>query len=133
MNKRLHVCLVSNISEGDDDLNELTENLLGDLGSVAPTSKAVSDSPPVGAKAIDVALIGHLLITLTHSSGELVKIIDTIRDWLGRQSKRSVILQLGENRLELSNAAPEELQKLIQLWIEAIRRDSNPTQKIGEQ
>src|SRR5215207_7362728 len=72
----------------DERLTELTsvlfeELLSGDADDVARVS--AGDAPP-GARAVDLAAVGALLVTLQTSVAVLHRVITTVRGWLGRGS-----------------------------------------------
>lgn len=74
---------------------------------------------PRGARGVDVAAIGALMIALGQSAGGLASVVSAIRDWLRRGSgaRRSVRLELGGDALELSQASTADQDRLIGLFI----------------
>ena len=74
---------------------------------------------PEGARAIDVAVIGALVVTLGNSAQSLGSVVAAIRNWLSRTPGpvRTVRLELGEDVLELSQASAAEQQRLIDLFV----------------
>jgi hypothetical protein len=77
------------------------------------------DQVPEGARAIDVAVIGALIVTLGKSAQSLGSVVATIRNWLSRTPGpvRTVRLELGGDVLELSQASAAEQQRLIDLFV----------------
>jgi hypothetical protein len=125
MSNDLQICLVALPSDEPKQLDDLTVNLMLDLDSVVTVSRSTSSDIPAGAKAIDAALIGHLFVVISHSGealASIVKLLSVARDWLGRQDNRTIKLELGDNKLELSGVSNEEQKKLIQAWLDAVER-----------
>jgi hypothetical protein len=77
------------------------------------------DEVPEGARAIDVAVVGALIVTLGKSAQSLGSVVATIRNWLSRTPGpvRTVRLELGGDVLELSQASAAEQQRLIDLFV----------------
>jgi hypothetical protein len=76
------------------------------------------EAPP-GARGVDVAAIGALVIALGQSAQGLASVVSAIRDWLrrGAGGPRSVRLELGGDALELSQASTADQERLIGLFV----------------
>jgi hypothetical protein len=86
-----------------------------DVESVAPS---VAGEPPEGAKAVDLMVIGTLIVNLGRSAGALASVVRAVQGWVGSSSSRTVKLQLDGDSIELSGVKSSEQQRLIELWIE---------------
>jgi hypothetical protein len=114
---------------GDDadpnELDELTRSLRREILEL-PVEDVVggsADHLPAGAKGVDAATLGTLLVTMAGSGGLLVAVVETVRSWLtNRITQQRVVLELGENRLELSSATPAERQELIRRFLDTTTR-----------
>jgi hypothetical protein len=75
--------------------------------------------PPAGARAIDVAAVGGLLVALGNSADALRSVVSAIQAWLSRGAgaRRTVRLELGGDALELSEASAADQDRLISLFI----------------
>jgi hypothetical protein len=75
--------------------------------------------PPAGARAIDAAAVGGLLVALGNSADGLRSVVSAIQAWLGRGSgaRRTIRLELGGDALELSQASAADQDRLIGLFI----------------
>ncbi|REK86518.1 hypothetical protein DY245_32205 [Streptomyces inhibens] len=64
---------------------------------------------PPGARAVDVAQVGALLVTLGSSTTALRQVASAIREWWSRcrDSRPSVRLAMDDDVLEISEATPE--------------------------
>jgi hypothetical protein len=60
---------------------------------------------------------GMLLVGLSNSAG-LVALAGVLRAWVSRAGGRKVILRMGKDRIEVTQASSEQQHKLIQAWLE---------------
>ncbi|OAR23266.1 hypothetical protein A8W25_27615 [Streptomyces sp. ERV7] len=69
---------------------------------------------PAGAKGGDPVTVGAIVVALSASGGVFTVLIDTLRDWLGRQSARHRIsVTIDGDTIELEHATAEERRELI--------------------
>ena len=122
--KHLLISINANSSALNEEIEELTLNLLADLEAVGLRPTRPVGAVPSGAKAFDVASVSQLIIALVQSGGLLVTVVNIVRDWLGRQDIQSVVLEAKGYRIELKNASPDEQRQLIEAWIDAVQRDA---------
>ncbi len=109
------------VEESDpQELAELTARLRRELLEldVASVDQAVAGEPPEGAKAVDLMVIGSLIVNLGRSAGALTSVVRAVQGWLGSQPARTVKLQLDGDSIELTGVKSGDQQKLIDLWIE---------------
>lgn len=119
---------------GDDELERLTiqlrEELLGlDVDDV---SRRSAGPPPDGSRALDVAVVGALLVTAKQSAELVSTVVSTVRDWLRRGSDpaRTVTVTIDGQSLSLSAATSEEQDLLVREFIQRIGRGA--TGEAGE-
>jgi len=93
-----------------------TELLQLDVEDV--TVPRAGEAPP-GARVVDVAAIGALVIALGKSTEALRSVVSAIRDWLrrGEGTGRTVRLELGGDVLELSQASATDQERLMELFV----------------
>lgn len=109
--------------EGADDqrLDMLTGYLRRELLAldVHDVTTRSDGTPPPGSRAVDVAAIGGLLVTLGKSAGGLRAVVTAARTWLarGNTATRSVRLEIGGDVLELSAATTADQDRLVALFI----------------
>jgi hypothetical protein len=86
---------------------------------VENVSAPLDGIPPPGSRAVSVASVGGLLVTLGQSAQSLNAVISVVSAWLrrGRSSSRAVRLELENDRLELSQASTTDQERLIELFI----------------
>ncbi|MEW2399016.1 hypothetical protein [Streptomyces sp. NPDC046862] len=73
---------------------------------------------PSGARAVDVAAIGSLLVSLGSSANALNQVLHVVRDWWGRgrDTNPSLRLTMDGDVLDLSDATPEQVTEAINLF-----------------
>ncbi|WP_207958378.1 effector-associated constant component EACC1 [Streptomyces sp. YIM 98790] len=97
---------------------QLREELLLEADGVEDVVPLAGGAAPPGARAVGVAEIGALLVTLTKSAGALREIIGLVRSWRGRRATRPTIrLELGGDVLEISEATEEQVAGTYELFI----------------
>jgi hypothetical protein len=76
-------------------------------------------APPAGSRAVDVAAIGGLLVTLGKSADGLRLVVAAARNWLARGSTttRTVRLEIDGDVLELSDATAADQDRLVALFV----------------
>lgn len=86
-----------------------------DVESVTPVT---SQTVPEGAKGLDAAILGTLLITLSTAGGVFAMLIETARDWLARSTTaRRISMTIDGDTLVLEKASAQERSDLIDAYI----------------
>ncbi|NEY36534.1 hypothetical protein GTU99_31055 [Streptomyces sp. PRKS01-65] len=115
------VILLSEEGADAERVAERTAHLREELlaTDVEEVSAAPGEDAPPGARAVDVAQIGSLLVGLGSSAAALSQVVTVIRSWLGRcQDKRpSLRLTLGDDTLELSEATDEQVTEAFDMFV----------------
>jgi hypothetical protein len=121
--------LVVSINEGGADASRLEDLSLAlrqdllelDVDDVQPLR---TGEAPAGTRAIDVAAVGALLVSLSSSAGAVTRVVDMLRGWLTRGSGgRTVELSIGDKTLKLSGASSEQQDRLVQEFLRSINGD----------
>lgn len=105
----------------DGDAEEIAEATLQlrrellELDVVAVEVPSAGEPPP-GARAIDVAALGVLLVHLADPD-MLAGVVAAVRSWLSRSSKRSIKMELGGDLLELKGVSSQEQRRLTDEWL----------------
>jgi hypothetical protein len=75
---------------------------------------------PAGARSVDAAAVGGLVISVGQSAQALRSMVSAIRRWLSGhdQPARSVRLEIDGTSLELSNASEVDQERLVQLILD---------------
>ena len=114
------------LEAGDDDdareIDELTSKLRRELirTDVDSVERPVVGEAPPGAKAADVVALGTLVVGMAKSAGVIKGLIDSVKDWLGRQREpeRTVKLAIDGDTLEVTGVSSTEQERLIAAWID---------------
>lgn len=72
--------------------------------------------PPPGARAVELAAIGALVVTVA-GSPLLASVVAAIRSWLAGSQRRSIKLELAGDVLELTGVSSKEQRRLTDEWL----------------
>src|SRR5262249_33766005 len=117
------------VEEGGADserLQELTDRLRAELLEldVEDVSGVPETEAPPGSRAVDLAAVGALLVSMTDSMQLLGRLVAAVRSWLARSSaERSVELTIGDKTLRVTNASSDQQDRLIEEFIHAVNGD----------
>lgn len=102
----------------------LREELLGTDADV-DVSQFRAGAAPAGTRALDIAAIGALLVSVKLSTESVGAVVRTIRGWLGRAggTGRSVTLTVGDRTLVLESATAEQQEQLVREFLHSLPRD----------
>jgi len=103
-----------------EELAQLTAKLRRELLQldVDAVDQPVGGEPPEGAKAVDMILVGTLLVSLARSGEKLGPVVRMVQSWVGTRTARTVKLELDGDAIEITGASSHDQQRLIDLWIE---------------
>ena len=101
-----------------EELSLQLREALTELG-MRPTDVESEAAAPDGARAVDPATIGALLVKV--GPGALMSVARGIRGWFARSSARRVELEVAGQRIRLDKASPEDQQRLIEEWVRAVQ------------
>ena len=121
MDKQTPALGVQVVAGPDDEAAEIAEATrqlrreLLELDVVAVEIPSAGEPPP-GSRAIDVAMLGALLVHLA-DPGMLAGVVAVVRSWLSGSSKRSIKMELGGDVLELKGVSSQEQRRLTDEWL----------------
>jgi hypothetical protein len=121
----IHINLKLGAGEQADEslLDQLTRQLRGEIQEMGAESAelAAAGTPPEGAKAVEFALLGELVVAVLPSM--LPNLIGIVASWLSRGADRKIRInaQVGDRRIELEGSTkdvtgdkmPQFLQELM--------------------
>ncbi|SOE81016.1 hypothetical protein SAMN05446927_4270 [Caballeronia arationis] len=125
--------IINAASDADEqEVEELTQLLFAELEQMAglDVARVSSGNVPRASKAIGAYVIGQLAPSGAHSGGVLVTVIGAIKAWLLQRNARSVVieidertLELGTSRIEIKGVSTEEQRRLVESWVQHIKRN----------
>jgi hypothetical protein len=100
-----------------EELDELAHQLRDDLNQLDEVSAelATGGELPKGAKG-EPLTIGAILVKLAKAGG-ITGLLAVLGSWLSRDERRTVTLQIGENKLEVTGISKVEQARLIE-WFQ---------------
>ena len=70
-------------------------------------------------RAVDLAQIGTLLVTLGQTTGAITALVSAVRAWLGARGTGTVKLTVGGDTIEVTGHLSDEQKALVGAWIKA--------------
>jgi len=117
---RLVLAVQIELDPGADaaELEEHTLQLRSELREldVDDVERRSTSALPEGAKGVDAALVGTLIITAGREA--ISAVVRTVAGWVSRSGGRAVKIQLGDDVLELSNASREEQRRVVDAFVD---------------
>ncbi|HWH00796.1 MAG TPA: hypothetical protein VNV66_16125 [Pilimelia sp.] len=108
-----------------EQLDEVTTSLrleLADAG-ISSTPAADDEPPPAGARAVDPAAIGALVVAVTAGVTLLRETLTLVREWRTRRPGVSVRLKFGDREVELTGTSAETEARLVEAFLAESERD----------
>jgi IS4 transposase len=114
-------------AERIDQLTRMLRRELDELDVERVEPLGAGDSPQ-GARGLDMAVVGGLIVTIGQSAHALGPVVTAIRNWLSRTPGpvRTVRVELSGDVLELSHASAAEEQRLVDLFVSRHSRPDPP-------
>ncbi|MEV0710276.1 MULTISPECIES: hypothetical protein [Nocardia] len=104
------------IDQLDGNARQLRSELLDlDVDHVTPVSGGPA---PADTRGIGAELVGQLVVGVGPGLVALRQLLDTLRGWRSNQSHLAITVQIGEDRLELTDASAETEKQLVTAFIE---------------
>jgi hypothetical protein len=104
---------------GAQELEDAAGDLLRELREldVESVERVPAGAPPPGSRAIEVAALGSVVVTLGKAAvGQLAGVLQA---WLARRSGRTVKLTLGGDSIEISGGSAGYQRQLIETFLAA--------------
>ena len=91
---------------------------LADLDLDVAVGPAAAGSAPEGAKGADPVTLAAIVVAMSASGGVFTAVIETIKDWLARQSGRHRIrVTIDGDSIELAKVTREQRQDLVDAFV----------------
>ncbi len=117
----VHVTLVLDTDGDARELEELTARLRRELLrlDVDAVDRAPAGPAPEGTRAIDLAAIGTLIVTIGKGAAALAPLVAAVRSWLSARGTGTVKMQIGPDIIEVTGTLSPEQRMLVDTWIKA--------------
>jgi hypothetical protein len=109
------------------ELDELTAALRRELLAldVASVDRPPVGEVPEGARGIELAAIGALIVDLGKATPVLGQVVEIVRAWASRSPSRSVKLTIGGDTLEIGGLSERDQHLVIRDWMARHPRPSS--------
>jgi hypothetical protein len=113
----LGICVTVGPSAEADDVDEATLQLRRELLDLDVDAVELprAGEPPPGARAVELAALGGLVVTVGQSQ-LLTAVVAAVRSWLASSRGRSIRLELGGDVLELAGVSSDQQRRLTDKW-----------------
>lgn len=99
--------------------------------SLFSSPRTVSIMLPTGTKAGAVSITGVLVASGVISASTVKAIATVVTAWLQRSGARSVTIEHGEDRLEITGISQRQVDTLVDEWLDH-RRQPGPNESKAE-
>lgn len=100
-----------------EEVAEATLRLRRELLDLDATVElARAGEPPPGARAVELAALGTLMLTIAQPD-LLAAVVTAVKSWRGSAQHRSVRLELDGDVLELTGVSTSEQRRLADAWL----------------
>jgi hypothetical protein len=100
-----------------------TVDLASELSSIRGVKVGrVGSEAPEGAKGVDLATIGQMVVALGGAGGPVTALVGVLTSWISRGSGRKVVVKIGDNEIQLDGASRGQQQELIDLYERSVER-----------
>jgi hypothetical protein len=116
----LLVVLEPDAESDDEEFERLSRGLRAELAEldVDSVEPAGTRPPPPGAKSADPVTIGAIVVALSASGGVFTSLVETLRDWLTRNTGRHrIALTIDGDTIEMESATAAEQRALVDAYI----------------
>ena len=102
----------------DEEVAEATLQLRRELLELDVEAVEIprAGDPPPGSRAVDLAAIGALVVTVAQSQ-LLASVVAAVQSWLAGSRRRSIKLGFGGDVLELEGVSSDEQRRLTDEWL----------------
>ena len=103
-----------------DEIEDLTARLRRQLLEldVQSVGRVRAGEVPPGARALDVMVLGGLLVTLSKSPELLKMVTGVVQSWVTGRPGRSVELQINGDSLKVTGISSDQQRELIAMFVE---------------
>jgi Effector Associated Constant Component 1 len=121
----VHLDVYPGLDLDPEDVERLVRRLRAEVAeldvesvTLAASATGVDTPAPEGAKGSDAVTLGAMVVALSASGGVFAALIQTVRDWLERQSGRHrVAVTIDGETIELERATAAQQQAMLEAFI----------------
>jgi len=112
-----------NFSIGDDvsqlELDELTAKMRNELLQldVASVDRLSTGPAPDGAKGVDLAAVGALIVSISKATPVLGQVVEILQAWAAREPNRTVKVTIDGDTLEINGVSQKDQHVVIKDWM----------------
>jgi hypothetical protein len=78
------------------------------------------DDAPAGSKGVGASAVGDMILSLTPLNNVIMSVIGAVQSFVNRNHQCNITMEIGDNKLIISDMSPKEQQKLVDAWIKQI-------------
>ncbi|RSD16258.1 effector-associated constant component EACC1 [Amycolatopsis eburnea] len=102
----------------EEELDRLARRLRAELRELDVDLLSAPGELPPGAKAADPVTIGSLVVAFSAAGGVFPGLVETLKEWLGRQAgKHKIKVTIDGDTVELERATSAEREQLIDAFV----------------
>ena len=120
---------LSEAGSDPDRIDDLTMRLRRELLEldVDKVVRVSAGEAPEGSRAIDIAAVGALLVTVQQSRAIVASVVNTIREWLKRdpQPNRTVKVTIEGRTIDITNATEAQIDQLVAAVVQPSRGNAD--------
>jgi hypothetical protein len=115
----VHVTLVLETDEEARDVEEATARLRRELLSldVDSVERAPGGAAPEGTRAVDLASIATLIVTVAQGAAALAPLVTAVQAWLAARSSGTVKLEIDGDKIEIPARMTPVQQRAVDAWL----------------
>ena len=78
------------------------------------------DDAPEGSKGAGASAVGDMILSLAPLNNVIMSVIGAVQSFVNRSHECNITMEIGDNKLIISDMSPKEQQKLVDAWIKQI-------------
>jgi len=75
---------------------------------------------PERSKGVGASAVGDMILSLAPLNNVIMSVIGAVQSFVNRNHQCNITMEIGDNKLIISDMSPKEQQKLVDAWIKQI-------------
>jgi hypothetical protein len=115
----VHLTLALEADAEAREVEEATARLRGELLSldVDSVERAPGGPAPEGTRAVDLASIGSLIVTIAQGAAALAPLVSAVQAWLAARGSGTVELEIDGDKIKIPARLSPVQQKAVDDWL----------------